>query len=498
MNNSILKNAVYKFLLDFLRLLLPLIFIPYIYRLFTPDIMGNIDFSSSLGNYFFIFAGFGVYTYGLREIARVREKEEERNKLFTELFIISVISSFCVSIIYLGYIYYKFSSNTLLKNMLLLNSIQIISYIFYIEWINEAFENYKFISQKTILVKVLNLIFIFIFIKQSNDYYKYLFLMNIFIFLNNIISFIYIRKYIKLSFNNLNLKKYLVPLGAVVLISNINILYTKLDLITLGFYAPNIKEVALYGIAQKTMYILMIVIMSLITVTIPRLSYYHGKNQKENFEILLNRTLGFLFIIIFPISVGMFILSREIVLFWGGIEYISAEMVVKIFSIRLPIAVCAAVLVKNVIFISQKEKIVVIISLISGLFNLLFKFLLIKGNYFSASSAIFTTMLAEIILVILAYIYIKKELKIRVDIFKLEYYKYLILSLTFFMIKYVISHKNMDSIAYSIVVFICCFLLYSFLLFLIKDKQFIEIFNKLDIKNNIKKIKKIYLRRKNG
>ena len=36
----------------------------------------------------------------------------------------------------------------MLKNMLLINSIHLIAYIFYIEWINEAFENYKFISDK--------------------------------------------------------------------------------------------------------------------------------------------------------------------------------------------------------------------------------------------------------------------------------------------------------------------------------------------------------------
>ena len=314
-SNSITKNIIYKFLLEVLRVFIPVISVPYIYRIFKPEIMGNIEFSQSISGYFFLFAGFGVYTYGLREVSRVRNDERKRNKLFTELFIISIVSSIFVTVMYLFYVYFKFDSSILLKNMLLINSIQLISYIFYIEWINEAFENYKFISQKTIFVKVLNLICILFFIKMSDDFYKYLFLINIFIFLNNFISFLYIKKYIKFNFKNLKIRKYMFPLGMILLISNINILYTQLDKIALGFYSKDISEVAYYGVAQKVMSILMVIIMSIISVTMPRLSFYLGQNKKEEYEKLFNRIFPFIYFLLFPIGVGIIILSREISLF---------------------------------------------------------------------------------------------------------------------------------------------------------------------------------------
>jgi len=182
MGTSILKNVIYRFILETLRILIPIISVPYIYRLFNPEIMGNLEFSQSISGYALIFSGFGVYTYGLREISRVRDNEEKKNKLFTELFIISTISSIIVVILYTIYILFKFRNEGILTNMLLINIIQLASSVFYIEWINEAFENYKFISQKTILVKVINLVFIFIFVRISKDFYIYLFLINIFIF----------------------------------------------------------------------------------------------------------------------------------------------------------------------------------------------------------------------------------------------------------------------------------------------------------------------------
>lgn len=486
--NTILKNIIYKFSLEVLRIFIPIISVPYIYRIFKPDIMGNIEFSQSITGYFFIFAGFGVYSYGLREISYVRNDEKKRNKLFTELFLISTISSILITIIYLLYIYFEFD-NILLKKILLINSIQLISYIFYIEWINEAFEDYSFISKKTIIIKLLNIICIFLFIKISNDFYRYLFIINIFIFINNFISFIYIRKYIKFDFQNLKLRKYLLPLSLLVLISNINVLYTRLDRIFLGFYGNNIEEVAYYGVAQKVMSILMVIIMSIINVTIPRLSFYLGQNQRDEYENLFNRIFPFVYLLLFPIGIGIIILSREIALFFGGIGYIPAETVIMIFGIRIIIVTIESLLSNHVIFLNKKEKIIAIIIGIFGFLNLLMKYFLIKFNYFNAASAILTTMIAEILTVNFYYWYIKKYLKLNLKIFKIKNFKYLFFSLTFFPIGYILRKFNFHYIIYCIIVSILSAGIYLTILLITKDRYTKEILEKIDLNKILSKWK---------
>lgn len=485
MVNSILKNIIYKFFLEVLRIFIPIISVPYIYRIFKPEIMGNIEFSQSISGYFFIFAGFGVYTYGLREVSRVRNDEKKRNKLFTELFLISTISSILVTLMYFGYVYFKFDNDILLKNMLLINSIQLISYIFYIEWINEAFENYKFISQKTIIVKILNLICIFLFIKISNDFYKYLFLINIFTFLNNFISFIYIRKYIKFDFKNLKIRKYLFPLGMILLISNINILYTQLDKIALGFYSKQMEEIAYYGVAQKVMSILMVIIMSIISVTMPRLSFYLGQNQKNEYENMFNKIFPFIYLLLFPIGIGIIILSKEISLFFGGTAYLPAQGVVTVFGIRIIIVTVESLLSNHVIFLNQKEKVMAVILGICGISNFIMKYLLIRFNYFNAASAIFTTMLAEILIITLDYWYIKKYLKLNLEVFKIKNLKYLLFSLIFFPIEYILRKFEFHYMVYSIIVFISCSLIYFILLLITKDRCLNEVFERINIKKII-------------
>lgn len=481
MTNSILKNIIYKFSLEVLRIFIPIISVPYIYRIFKPEIMGQIEFSQSIVGYFFIFAGFGVYTYGLREISRVRNDEKKRNKLFTELFLISTISSIFVTVIYLSYVYFKFNNDILLKNMLLINSINLISYIFYIEWINEAFENYKFISQKTIFIKVLNLICIFLFIKISDDFYKYLFLINIFIFLNNFISFIYIRKYIKFDFKNLKIKKYMFPLGITILISNMAILYTQLDKIALGFYSKEISEVAYYGVAQKVMSILMVIIMSIISVTIPRLSFYLGQNKKDEYEKMFNKIFPFIYLLLFPIGIGIIILSREISIFFGGTAYLPAQAVMIVFGMRIIVVTVETILTNHVIFLNKKEKIVAAIYGICGITNFIMKYFLIKFSYFNAASAIFTTMFAEILIIILNVYYIKKYLKLKLEVFKSKNLKYLVFSFLFFPIGSILRKFEFHYMIYSIITFISCSGVYFILLLITKDRCVKEILEKINI-----------------
>lgn len=486
MKEAIIKNIIFKIILEVFRMIIPVISFPYIYRIFKPDIMGQIEFSQSIVGYFFTFAGFGVYTYGLREISRVRDNKRQREKLFTDLFIISTISSIVVTLLYFGYIYFKFNLNLMLKNMLLINSINLISYIFYIEWINEAFENYKFISQKTMIIKIINLICIFLFIKVSEDFYKYLFLINIFIFFNNFASFIYIRRYISFSFKNIEIKKYLFPLFLMILISNLNVLYTQLDKITIGFYGENIEEVAYYGVAQKVMSIMMAIIMSIVRVIMPRLSFYLGEGNKAEYENLLNKTFPYIYLLVFPISIGTVILSSEIALFFGGVEYLVAKFAIIVFGIRLIVVTVESILANQVIFLNQKEKVILYLYGGGGVINILLKFCLIKYNILSSGTSILTTMISEIILVFFEYKYIKKYLNFGLKIFNLRNLKYLIFSLSFFIIKYLLKDLQYHNLINSLIIFLCCLSSYFFILFITKDECLSEIFKKINIKQYLK------------
>lgn len=480
MEKSILKNTIYKLVLEFLRVGIPLITIPYIYRIFKPEVMGRIEISQAIITYFSIFAGYGVYNYGLREISYIKEDNKKKNKVFTELFIISFLSSILVSFIYCMYIFFMITE-PILRKILMISVIQIFSYAFFLEWVNEAFENYKFISLKTIIVKIINFLCILYFIKKEEDIYTYIFLISFFMLLNNIISCIYIKKYIKFEFKSLELKKYLKPLTLIIVMTNSTILYTLLDRTFLSRYINDLEEIAYYGMAYKILGVLTTVITSAILVSVPRLSFYIGEKREEDYKELFSNLLSYTTFFLYPVGIGLVILSKEIVLLFGGNNYIGATNIMIFFSIRFIIATIQSIISRQVLFVYKKEKILTNIYLICGLLNLIFKIFLLKFNLFNAVSAIITTSLAELGILIISIIYIKEVMKLKMKILKLKDFKYLVISSLFFIVKLLplsnkIQYKVLEVIFFNASIYII-------ILFLIKDEIIFEILKNIKRSN---------------
>ena len=114
--------------------------------------------------------------------------------MFTNLFVISLITNLIVCIIYLFYAF--FTSSGIVLIIYLTSSVQFLANIFYMEFVNEALENYKFITEKTLIVIIIYLLCIFLFVKNENDIILYSIIYSGVVFVNNIISYLYIKKHI--------------------------------------------------------------------------------------------------------------------------------------------------------------------------------------------------------------------------------------------------------------------------------------------------------------
>ena len=104
MSKSISKNIIFKFLLNIFNVVVPIIIGPYVLRVLGPDLMGTINFSQTIYGYFFIFAGFGVYQYGLREISRVRDDKKKLSQVYTSLFTLTFITNILTTIGYVLFV----------------------------------------------------------------------------------------------------------------------------------------------------------------------------------------------------------------------------------------------------------------------------------------------------------------------------------------------------------------------------------------------------------
>ena len=197
--NTLFKNTIYKSILSFINIVIPLIIGPYIVRLLNVDLYGTYNRVYSEFQIFLAFASFGVYNYGIREISKVRDDKKKVSQLFSNLFFISLLSNLLVLIIYV--IYSILNSSGIATTIYLIMVIQIFANIFYIEFVNEALENYKFITIKSVIVKIIYFISLLLLVRKPDDIVIYSVIICLTVFLNNIISFIYAKKRINFDFS---------------------------------------------------------------------------------------------------------------------------------------------------------------------------------------------------------------------------------------------------------------------------------------------------------
>ena len=473
--NTLFKNTIYKSMLSMVNIVVPLVIGPYIMRLLDVDLYGLYNRVFADFQMFLAFASFGVYTLGVREISKIRNDKEKVSKLFTNLFVISFLSNMLVLIIYL--IFSLITSTGLARVLYLVMSIQIIANVFYVEFVNEALENYKFITIKSIIVKIIYFLAILLAVRNPHDIVIYAVIVSLTNFLNNIISFIYAKHRISFDFSKIQIKKYIKPLIAVLVITNADLLYSQLDRVMLGRYVSGVS-VTVYYTAYYLISTLSAIPYSIINVSIPRLSYLLKNEGKEIYEEKLNNSISSLIFIIVPMCLGVFVLSKEAIILYAGKKYLMAIVPLMIACITRIFISLESVMNNLVMYPNNMEDRILKVSLTCGISNLIINYLLVLFKIFSPLTALATTGLVELTIFIIHYTYARKKMNIDVRVFSKKNMTYILLSLLFIPISLIIRSLKLNFYINIIVIVIICSLMYFIVLYIKKDNNLLFILDK--------------------
>ncbi|WP_226087959.1 oligosaccharide flippase family protein [Mesobacillus sp. S13] len=487
MEKSLFKNAIYKIALNFFNLIVPILIGPYVYRALGADSIGKVKYGESIFNYFFIFATFGIYQYGLREISRIKKDKTKVAQLFTTLFTFSLITNAVTMAAYLLVTFLGYGDHYLFP-ILLIFSFSFVMNIFYVEWLNEAFENYDFITIKTIIVKIIYVVLLIALVKSSADYLIFTSLLVMTTSLNNIISFVYIKRQVKFDFSHMKFKPHIKPLFLVVIFMNGNILYSQLDIFMLGRYVSD-AAVSFYVMSKQITTIISALMLSVVQVTIPRLSYILGSsNDEESYVNLVQRVARIYYAVLFPAAVGLLAISDLGVIAYGGGEFAGAGSVLAVYSIYMIFVGTDNVLANQVMYVKKKENILVRFIVVGGIFNLMLNAIFVYLDLFSAAVAIGTTAASTVLLVAMEYYYIRKKLDIPLFLFNKTNMKYLLFSLTFFPISYILRSFISGTYVLFTVIVVACIAVYGALMWLTKDEMLYLLLDK--VKNKLPGFKK--------
>lgn len=399
------KNYLYNLLLTLANLLFPILSFPYVSRVLGPGGIGTAQFVFSFAQYFALIANFGIPVYGMKEIARYRDYKEGRSKVFSELMVIYMLTSVCLSAFYLGAInlFPYFSADKQMFNAALL---LILIGFSYVEWAYTGMEEFKSIALRSVLFKVIGLLLMFVFIKSKADYPRYLYLMMFSFLGNNILSLFLLRGKLKLTFSNLNLKQHVVPLLFIFGTTIAASMYADSDTVLLGFLSDK-KTVGLYTAAVKLSKISIPIVTSMGVILMPKIAKFFAEQNMAAAQYTLDQTFRFLVFCGIPIAFGLSFLAPEFIAVFSGVQFTAATQSMQILSV-LPFIIGFAHMLLFLILVPAGRNREMFVSVLGGLItSLILNFVLVPPLK-QVGSAI-ANIASEVVVMALYFYFIKKH-----------------------------------------------------------------------------------------
>ena len=149
-NKSIKVNFLMNAFLTMSSFIFPLLTFPYISRVLLPEGTGKISFANSFIQYFILFAGLGIPTYGVRACAKVRDDKEKLSRTVHELLSINLIM--CVAAYIILFVILEFVDQFHGdRELYLVYSILIFLNAVGMEWLYKSLELYSYITIRSII-----------------------------------------------------------------------------------------------------------------------------------------------------------------------------------------------------------------------------------------------------------------------------------------------------------------------------------------------------------
>ncbi len=470
--SKIFVNYILNLSYEILALIVPLITAPYLARVLGPSGTGIYSYVHSVVSLFTSIIMLGIFQYGSRQIAYVRDDKIILEKTFWGIMSTRIIILLIGTILYCIILIFE---RKYLFYFLLYYS-YFLGYCVDCTWLFVGLENRKIAVIKNVIMKLLSALSIFLLIKKQNDVVLYILLQGGSILFANIIIFPQLKYCVgKPQFITSTIKSDLIESAKIYLPSVATAIYLQCDKIMLGNMKNKIDNVSFYDYSEKIITIPLSFIKGLSTVMMPRIAneFYNGNNN--NIEKLINKALQLSIFIACPMTLGIISIAYKFIPWYLGNDFSSISIAIIILS---PIIISNTLLSISgrQYFISTNQINILLKSQIyTAIFNIFLNALLIPfyGLYGAAISTLFSSILCSVI----QFWFLYKQIKIYN--FGKNFIKYIMISINMFLLIYYLT-QNMPSKYYvTILQIVFGTSFYIIINLIIFDKNLFLIYNSI-------------------
>ena len=411
---KVIKNYLYNLSYQILTIILPIITVPYVTRIFTSEALGNYVFYNSIVSYFSLFAMLGIGVYGTKQIAAASDV----SSTFWNIYVIQLIASILAMAVYIIAI---FSIPQMGGIIPLIVGITLFAKMIDISWLFSGKEDFKKITIRNIVVRLIGVISIFTFVKSSYDLYLYVFLIVIFDFLGQFVMWVPAKKFINYPIFNVEIiKKNLQPIVFLFLPQVAISLYVVLDRTLLGLLG-SYSDVGIYEQGQKLISILLKVVSSLGIVMLPRVANLLSERRDKEAQNMVKFSFILYNLIIFPMMFGLIAVNEVFVKLFLGKNFQDVKYVLYVIVFNIMFVGWTNILGYQVLVVRNKNKEFMLSTTIPAFISVAVNIAVIP--FFGYIGASITSVVVEILVFAIQWYYsrniINKKLLFNKDLVKI-------------------------------------------------------------------------------
>ena len=403
------KNTIYNIIKSIAGIIFPLITFPYISRVLGAENVGKINFGNSVISYFSLIATLGISSYAIRECSKRKDNKEELSQFASQIYSINIITTFVAyAALAITLIFAKSLENY--RTLIMIQSTTILFTTLGADWINTAFEDFKYITVRTVITQIISIICMFIFVRNPDEYIIYAIISVLAGCGGNIMNIIYRRKFCKMKFTfNMEIKKHIVPIMLLFSMILAQIIYCNSDITILGLVKGD-YEVGLYSVSVKIYNIVNSLVASISIVVMPKLSQAFAENDFKSVNSNVKYALQFIVTLGLPCIAGLNLLTKQLIICVAGEEYAGASLSLHILTISIAASFIGGWIGNITMLPAGKESICLRAGIVSALLNIILNLIFIP--IWGLNAAAGTTAISEIVGVIILLPKMDKRIKI--------------------------------------------------------------------------------------
>lgn len=395
-SNRIASNVVVQTIGRVLVLALALISVKLITNYLGPEGTGNYNTIITFLSFFITFADFGLFSIGVREIAK---RPQDIKKILGNIFYIRLISALVAAIVatliafntgYSHEIKYGVGIASVFLFFNLVSSVYDMLFQVRLEMVKVAIAE--------VVSRALAVATIIVATKLGLGFYWIVASVSLAAIVNFLIKYLYSRKIILLGpmYDSETvgwILKLSVPLGVVFIVNNF---YFKVDTLIL-FYFKGATEVGIYSVAYRVLETTIFIAAFLANSLKPLLSRDVISNA-DRAARAASQGVTMLFFMSLVIVIAAIPFSQEIIIFLSNSEFIGGAPILIILSFT-SIFIYINILMGEIMIAKDLRRYLIVVAIITLLFNIVANIIFIP--IYSYTAAAYITLFSEILLLTL-------------------------------------------------------------------------------------------------